>query len=36
MRTADFFREAEQPGWDLTGVDPWMRVKTALDTELID
>lgn len=36
MRAADFFREEEQPGWDLTGVDPWMRMKTVLDTELID
>lgn len=36
MRAADFFREEEQPGWDLTGVDPWTRVKTVLDTELLD
>lgn len=36
MRTADFFREEEQPGWDLTGLDPWMQMRTVLDTELID
>jgi hypothetical protein len=36
MRTADFFREEEQPGWDLIGIDPWTRVKTVLDTGLID
>jgi hypothetical protein len=35
-RMADFFREEEQPGRDLIGVDPWTRVKTVLDTGLID
>lgn len=36
MRAGDFFREEEDPGWDLTGLDPWRRVKTVLDTEFID
>lgn len=36
LRAADFFREEEQPGWNLTGVDPWRRFQTVLDAELID
>ena len=36
LRAADFFREEEQPGWNLTGVDPWRRFQTVLDAQLID
>src|ERR1017187_8262861 len=36
MRVSDFFREEEDPGWDLKGVDPWKRIRMVLDTGAID
>jgi hypothetical protein len=36
MRVSDFFREEEDPGWDLKGVDPWKRMRMVLDTDAID
>ena len=36
MRVSDSFREEEDPGWDLKGLDPWRRMRTVLDTDAIE
>jgi very-short-patch-repair endonuclease len=36
MNPSDFFIEEEDPEWELKGLDPWSRMRTMLDTALID
>ncbi len=36
MKVSDFFREEEDPDWDLKGLDPWRRMRAVLDIDAID